>query len=559
MSPRRLWIQVAAIFVIAYLALLGARPMITPDEARYGGMAADMLASGEWFRLRMVGFTYYEKPPMGTWMMAASIAAFGHDAFAIRLPGALATLVGALAAGSIARRITGRREAAPLAATVHLTTVFPMVLGCVALLDPIFAGFVALTLAWFVAGAQASGQARLGWLLAAGAAAGCAFLTKGLLGFAIPALAAGGWLAWERRWRDLVTLAWPPMLGATLAAAVPAWLIHRAEPHFWRYFIEVEHFRRFARPDANQHAEPVWLLPLVLVAGGMCWTLFWPRAWAALRAQPQARPVARFALVSIVLPLAFLSLSKGKLPTYVLPLFPPLAALVASGMLAWRAGVQRSWDRGTTVALTVVTLAATGAFALALVGGARLGLPRLWPGDESTRWALLGLALLAWATLEARAHRATSAESWLARLAWVPVPALVCVHLLLPEAILSAPKAPWRLLARHHEALVHAPAIATVDSMAHAINWTTGRTDLRIVGRAGEFDNELGIASERARLVDGPPTRDRLRAWAREDAIVLVLDKATVPYMLEGLEPFVVWQETDRGTVMIGLRRADAP
>ncbi|MFM7809896.1 MAG: ArnT family glycosyltransferase, partial [Planctomycetota bacterium] len=113
MNTRGLWLQVGAIFVALYLALLWARPMITPDEARYGAMGADMLASGEWLKLRMCGFVYYEKPPLGTWLIAASIGAFGHNAFAVRLPCALASAVSALAAGWVARRISGRREAAP--------------------------------------------------------------------------------------------------------------------------------------------------------------------------------------------------------------------------------------------------------------------------------------------------------------------------------------------------------------------------------------------------------------------------------------------------------------
>ena len=34
MSVRALWIQVGLLFAVLYLALLWARPLITPDEAR---------------------------------------------------------------------------------------------------------------------------------------------------------------------------------------------------------------------------------------------------------------------------------------------------------------------------------------------------------------------------------------------------------------------------------------------------------------------------------------------------------------------------------------------
>ena len=101
--PPTLWaISSGLLFAVLYVALLGVRPLITPDEPRYAAMAADMLASGQWLKLRMAGFTYYEKPPMGVWLIAASEGLFGHNAFAVRLPGALASLVSAIAAGVVA-------------------------------------------------------------------------------------------------------------------------------------------------------------------------------------------------------------------------------------------------------------------------------------------------------------------------------------------------------------------------------------------------------------------------------------------------------------------------
>ncbi|NBQ16202.1 MAG: phospholipid carrier-dependent glycosyltransferase, partial [Proteobacteria bacterium] len=406
MSVRALWIQVGLLFAVLYLALLWARPMITPDEARYGAMGADMLTSGDWLKLRMAGFTYYEKPPLGTWLIASSIACFGHNAFAIRLPCALAALTSALAAGMVARRATGRRELGPLTAMVQLTTLLPFLLGTVLVLDPIFTAFTSLTLAWFLAACQSHGRTRAMWLLASGAAAGLGFMTKGLLAFAIPGVAAAAFLCWERRWKDLCTMPWLPLLGAVLAGGPLALLLHRSEPGFWNYFIVVEHLRRFAAPDINQHPEPWWLLTVVLVGGSLFWLVHWPRVAMALRANHGWRTGIRFCLTWIVLPLALLSLSKGKLATYVLPLFPPVAALVAMGLVRWREGVAQSRDAGTTIAVLAVRVLALGAFLLALFGNPVMGLPRLWLGPEAPRWVLLGIALLTWSMLEVSSHRA---------------------------------------------------------------------------------------------------------------------------------------------------------
>ena len=73
MSLKRQAIWSVVVFLIVSVFVLGVRPMVQPDEPRYGIIAAEMVESGEWFALRMAGFHYYEKPPMGYWMIAASI------------------------------------------------------------------------------------------------------------------------------------------------------------------------------------------------------------------------------------------------------------------------------------------------------------------------------------------------------------------------------------------------------------------------------------------------------------------------------------------------------
>jgi len=80
----------AALFLLAYVAPLGVRPLFMPDESRYGEIAREMAENDGWLRLRLVGLDYYEKPPLGHWLNAASLSVFGRNPFALRLPSALA-------------------------------------------------------------------------------------------------------------------------------------------------------------------------------------------------------------------------------------------------------------------------------------------------------------------------------------------------------------------------------------------------------------------------------------------------------------------------------------
>src|SRR5262245_50578347 len=78
-----------------YLATLGARPLLAPDELRYAEVPREMIASGDWTVPRLDGVLYFEKPPLGYWLTALAIRAFGERAFSVRLPFALSTLFAA--------------------------------------------------------------------------------------------------------------------------------------------------------------------------------------------------------------------------------------------------------------------------------------------------------------------------------------------------------------------------------------------------------------------------------------------------------------------------------
>ena len=77
------------LFAAAYLLPLGAAPLFTPDEFRYAEIPREMIAGGDWVVPRLNGLRYFEKPPMGYWLVGGSLSAFGLNPFAARLPSAL--------------------------------------------------------------------------------------------------------------------------------------------------------------------------------------------------------------------------------------------------------------------------------------------------------------------------------------------------------------------------------------------------------------------------------------------------------------------------------------
>lgn len=501
MSRARQAIWSVTIFLLVTVAVLAVRPLIQPDEPRYGVIATEMVRTGEWLSLRLAGFHYYEKPPMGYWMTAMSITAFGENAFAIRLPSAIAAGIAAAAAWVLAARISGRRELGPAAFAVQATTIGSAVLATVANLDTMFAAAIAVTLVAFYCGSCSRGLARARWLALAGIAAGFAVMTKGLLGLAIPAVAAASWLAWERRWLDIVRLAVIPVVFATIFILPLAIAIHRSEPGFWEYFILVEHLRRFASPDANQHAEPWWYLIAVLPLGGVMWSLNWPRCARALAATGRDRAGVRFAICWIAVPLALLSASSGKVATYVLPLFVPLSVLVTLGLVgALESGRSiPGWSR--RMGRWILRILAAAAVAMALGAGSWIGVPRLWVDHPELHWIALAVALAAWAEIDRWSWRASEPGVWILRSATAPVLVIMLVPFLFPDAWVRRSHMPWPNLSEHRDALVESSTLMSSAQLGHCVAWITRRSDMLIVGPPSEFDNELGLAQDDRRLI----------------------------------------------------------
>jgi len=508
----RVW-WVLGIFALVGLVGLGVRPMVQPDEPRYAIMAAEMLDTGAWTSLRMAGFHYYEKPPMGMWCTALSLEIFGRNAFAARLPSAVAAFAMAALAGVMAARISGRREIGVAAFAVQATTVGPMVIGGVVTLDAMFAAWVTGSLVALHGALSSLGAARVRWLVMAGVCCGMAVLTKGFLGWAIPALAAGAFLVWERRWRELLWMPLPVLAQSLIVVLPVAWLIHRAEPRFWEYFITVEHLRRFSDPDSNQHREPWWWLIALLPVGGVVWSLVWWQALQGVRSAVAWASGARFAFAWIVAPLFLLSLSAGKLPTYILPLYPAVSVLVALGLVrAFEGGIRQS-GVGRAVGQSLLLAAAAAVVLAVFTGTAWVGLPaQLWSEGTTLRLLALAAALVVWAVVDRWSWRARCGTDWVLRSATAPAVLFALVPFLFPDAAVRASQIPLPALRASEAVIRGSEVIASDHQMAHCVTWISGRRDQLVMGRAGEFDNELDLSQDQARLVSVAQVIERLRA-----------------------------------------------
>ena len=495
---RRAVFVLLALFLLVYVLPLGVRPLSSPDEVRYAEIPREMIASGDWVSPRFDGLRYFEKPVMGYWINAISFKAFGENAFALRLPSALAAGLTALMILLITMRYANGRSAF-LAAGFFLTTLFVLGTGTFALLDMYLTLFLTGALAsFYAASAESTAGLRHRYLMLCGAFCAGAFLTKGFLALALPVLVGGAHLLVRRDWRGFARLPWLPIVVCAVLVAPWAILIASREPDFWHYFFWVEHIRRFAGDNA-QHPRPFWFFFAYGPLLALPWIVLLPAAWIGLRRTALREGFATFVILWAVLPFLFFSASHGKLLTYILPCFAPFSILLAVGLERYMtpAGPTRLYTVGTVVLGALIMLVL-----LILIAAQRgaFGTPLFAAAEGRREFAVFGFLAVAFgATIVGVIARNTNVK--LGAVAAAGIAMFMPLHVaLLPQDLIDK-TAPAGFLA---EAVGDASGSVLIsdETLTGAVSWVFRRDDVYII-HEGEFKYGLAYPDSRDRGLDG--------------------------------------------------------
>jgi 4-amino-4-deoxy-L-arabinose transferase-like glycosyltransferase len=331
------------------------RPLMLPDEGRYVGVAWEMMRSGDWLTPTLNGLPFFHKPPLFYWITAGSMSLFGLYEGAARAAPLLGAFLAALSLYLFIRRWSGER-AARLTLVALLAQPLFYVGAQFANLDMLVAGCITATLVLLAHAALSieRGLPHRTALAGAYAMAAAGMLAKGLIGFVIPALVIVTWLLMLRRWRVLKALVWGPGMLLFLLLAAPWFAAMQARfPAFLDYFFVVQHFKRFAAAGFN-NVQPFWFYPAVLVLFSLPW-LPWLRGpfTRGYFTEPERGPLRLLLALYVVMVVLFFSMPKSKLLGYVLPAVPPLAALMADGLI--RLGAPSSRARRLWLASAAVS------------------------------------------------------------------------------------------------------------------------------------------------------------------------------------------------------------
>ncbi len=306
-----LLLPVAAALYCLYFFGLTRTGLIGPDEPRYAAVGHAMAATGDWITPRLWGAPWFEKPAWLYWMTATGVKlGLGPD-LAPRLPVAIASVAFLIYFFIVLRSEYGDR-AAWYAATILATSAGWLAYSHIAITDlPMSAAFAAAMLTIFASAGRRS-------FVIAGALLGIAVLAKGLVPLVlfIPAL----WFL-RHRIRDLAILF---CAAAVIAAPWYALVTLRNGRPFLDEFFWKHHFGRFLN-SALEHQQPFWFYVPVLLAGLFPWT---PALLLLAHRRLYQDRRAMFLLAWVTWGFLFFSASRNKLPGYLLPLLPALAALI---------------------------------------------------------------------------------------------------------------------------------------------------------------------------------------------------------------------------------------
>lgn len=372
-----------------YLYGLGRFPLVGPDEPRYAEVAREMLQRRDLITPTLGGHVWFEKPPLLYWMMMASFRVFGVSEWAARLGPAVCGLLTIAAVYWLGRRLEkndSKTEGLAFATgLVAASTLGIIVFSRGASSDIVLTMTVTWALVFFVSG-EFGPDSRTYQLLLAGfyIFVGLSLLAKGLVGIVVPLGVITTYQLLRRQTperRLVASLSWGLPLILIVSAVWYGPVIYQYGWSFISDFFIQHHVLRYVT-NKYHHPQPFYHYLLIVPVMAMPWTPFLIASLAGVRrwqlkSTESENKVLILAIAWLIFPLAFFSLSRSKLPGYILPVLPAAALLAGNELKRCMAG-ERAFR----------AMQATGALLLLLCSAAIIY--TLWSGNLSLRCALAG-------------------------------------------------------------------------------------------------------------------------------------------------------------------------
>ena len=329
----REWLLLAGFCVFLFFYGLGQFGLVGADEPRYAQVAREMLAHRDWITPTLGGKPWLEKPPLYYWQAMAAYAIFGVRDWVARVPSAIDASLIVLGVYLFLRRLRPgfhldgalmTASAAGIVGFAHSASTDM----------PLAAMFSLAMLCWYAWWEGSEQKLLYGFyfFLALGVLAkGPVAVVLAAVVIALFALAAGNS-------RIILKSLWLPGMFVFFVVTMPWFVaVQLRQPEFFRVFILEHNLARFGS-DRYHHSQPIWFYIPVAVFALVPWVAFVAAAklevlrawWTERKALFESGDALNFFLLLwLAVPIVFFSLSRSKLPGYILPAIPAGTLLVA--------------------------------------------------------------------------------------------------------------------------------------------------------------------------------------------------------------------------------------
>jgi 4-amino-4-deoxy-L-arabinose transferase-like glycosyltransferase len=353
---------VTLLILIAWLAYgwnLGSVGLIDETEPLFAEASRQMFVTGDWITPFFNGETRFDKPALIYWCQAIAYSILGVNEWAVRIPSAIAAIgiIGFtyyivhwhfLQQDRIQKTTnpTRRNLTALIAAAMLAMNPEMIVWGRTGVSDMMLTGCMASALLCFFLGyatqeAQPAKSSFLPnkWYLACYVLIAAAILSKGPVGIVLPILIISAFIIYVGQWRQVLT-EMRIFLGMLIIFCLSApWYLLVTWRNGWDYinsFFGYHNIERFTEV-VNGHSAPWYFYFLVVLIGFAPYSVYLPLAMATQRfwqrsqwlAQKRSQQLGLFACIWFITIFSFFSIAVTKLPSYVLPLMPSVAILIA--------------------------------------------------------------------------------------------------------------------------------------------------------------------------------------------------------------------------------------
>ncbi len=322
---------------IAAFSFQGSRGLYETTEGRYAEAAREMVETTKYLVPTLDYKPHWTKPPLAYWGIAAGILLFGQSEWSVRFSNSLSFLITTIIV-IILGSLLWERRAGLIAGLIYLSSPFPFFGANAVSTDTLLTLWELLAvLCYFKAYRTEELKRRTAWTTFMWFIFGLGFLTKGPPSL-LPILPLIIWNYTRKKNRVALFRGFgvPLFLFTGFSWFI---LVSIKNPHLVMYFLKTEVVERVSSAAVHNRE---WYSPFtiyfpVLIGGQGAWLYFSIRSfWRCIRSGPRKvmsfiknNEEALFIILWIIIPLFVFSLSKSRLELYVLPLYGPIALLIA--------------------------------------------------------------------------------------------------------------------------------------------------------------------------------------------------------------------------------------